>query len=89
MNEGRHQDHPHQRGVDEHAKREAQTQHSHKRHVRGNQRGEGSDDITTAAVVTTRPMPAMPSAVLSSVAARASAVVGGVSRMACEASQYW
>ena len=38
-------------------------------------------DITNAAVVTTRPMPAMPCATLSSLAARATAAPGSISRV--------
>ena len=45
-------------------------------------------DITTAAVVTTRPILAIPKAVLSSIAARVSAAVGRASQAAGEASQY-
>ena len=50
-------------------------------------------DITNAAVVTTRPMPAMPKAMLSSVAVRSSAALRDVSEEAVseearEASQY-
>jgi hypothetical protein len=45
-------------------------------------------DITSAAVVTTRPMPAMPCAVLSSLAARATAAPGSTSRTPSKAIQY-
>jgi len=74
-------------GVGQHGKRQAYAEHSHEQDVRG-YHAANEIDITTAVVVTTRPILAIPKAVLSSMAARVSAAVGRASQAAGEASQY-